>query len=530
MYNNFRVEQGMHGIPRRLQQTSHTLTAIYQTLALMAQDYKELGQINADIGKTYLTPVLKELSHEPCICTDIFDCTPSAAEDQDREAPPHHHHCPRNDTKETESQRGLASSGDGSSAGPQTYLTRHIFAQWLSCEVPPKPHSELRRVESTQISTPPSDENHTQSDRVGLAGQPAIVQPIEGHDLHSHGAGHDQEISSHASERITAQASSFEDESPQHYQSHSFQESGTDCSVDRTMSSTGFANYYARVNHANQNGQSDLSHTSIEPQAVGYSPYDVPLPNGLPTIEQIQQLEGDIFRRLHLPNVLNDSSHTLAESQEENSPEHALVPEQSLKSEFDFLDLNSSDDDWLPYDHDADSPDEDEASFDYDARSRDAGMALFDMDPTTFGNRLEQMASSYIYENNNYSQPRLPADFRFRDETITPSTPVHYNAENPRDFSAPNVFDDHAHYRHNLESGPVFGYTEAHGSSEVARPGLPQDESGLRNGGILRDDGTYSPLLPPYTEAAPESRYVSRHVHFYVSRLGRRGARYSWRR
>jgi hypothetical protein len=287
------------------------------------------------------------------------------------------------------------------------------------------------------------------------------------------------------------------------------------------MSSAEFVNYYARVNHANQSSQSDLSHTSIEAQAVGYSPYGVPLPNGLPTIQQTQQLESDIYHRLGVPNTLDDSNHTLAEYHEEKSPE------QSLNSEFDLLDLNSSDGDWLPYDHDADSPEEGEKSFAYDAQRRNAGMAHFDMGFTTLGNRLEQMASAYTYENNNYSHPRLPADFRFRDETPIPSTPVYYNAETHRDFTAPNIFDNHAHYRHNLETGPVFGYTEAHGSSlssDVAHPDLPRDESGLRNGGILREDGTYSPLLPPYTEAAPEP------ADFHVPRTGRRGARYSWRR
>lgn len=520
MYNNLRVEQSMAHIPRRLQETSHILTAVYQLLSLVAQEYKELGQINADIGKTYLTPVLKELARGPCICTDIFDRTPSTVEDQGREAPPppHHHLCPRNDTGEAKSQQGLASSGDGSSADPQAYLTRHIFAQWLACEVPSEPRSELRRVENTQLSTLFPDDNHTRPDHVGLAGQPAIIQSIEDHDLHGHGAGHDQEIPSQASQSITAQASSFRDESAENYQSGSFQ---------------GSANHYARLNHADQNGQSDLSHTFIESQTVGYSPYDVPLPNGLPTIEQMQQLEGDTFRRLRVPNAPGDSSRTLAGFQEEHLPEQASAPEQTLKSEFDFLDLNSSGEDWLPYDHDADSQGKDEESFGYDAQSRNAGMALFDMDPTTLGNQLEQMASAYIYENNNYSHPRLPADFRFRDETPTPSAPARYNAEIHRDFTAPNTFNNHAHYRHNLESGPVFGYTDAHGSSFSSnnpRPELPQDESGLRNGGILREDGTYSPLLPPYTETAPEPRYISRNAHFHAPRLGRRSARHSRRR
>ncbi|KAL4784075.1 hypothetical protein BJX76DRAFT_357404 [Aspergillus varians] len=480
MHNNYLVDKGTANIPSVWWEASYHLSEISGILHdRIIPDFTELRDITAEIGQSFLLPVIDELCQGPCMCPEIqaIRKSPLVAEIK---------HARLEELTGSILARQDQLPSDHES---QSDIPPHVPAQSFASEDPSSAHTlESRVVDAADLS--PADPSAHGSEHYYDQWKDPLYIPLLV-DGYYQPEDDSLEFPLQSSCTTTAQGSSSGNNPVQHHGA-SFQGFEPEYAPTEIMTSFEIAEYPARAIQANPSH----CHSPECSQLINFSNHRAYPSHALHSRTfQRKRLQAHTTRTHPARDIQSPSTQpSLA------SPQKQPHSEQDLNLSFDMLDLTTKEDEWLPHNHDMPG-------------SYPTGTEKGYVNIETFTTRVEKMAQSCIFKDNNITPASLPSNFRFHSEP--PSAGPYFRSFRARRPSS---------------------------SSSIARNEFPHYETAMRAGRRAGSESdSCSPALPLFSgygsvvgggggEASVVDRW-DRHMHSFAYRRASRGAshRGSWR-
>ncbi|KAL4790708.1 hypothetical protein BDV19DRAFT_331773 [Aspergillus venezuelensis] len=539
MYNNYLVEN-MPNVSPRLRQVSYLLNTIYSIISNTVKDYKDMCEINKDIGHRFIQPVLDQLAQ----ATGPSDLALEAEVDEDSVA-----QCDSKEdleAKDSQSQTHVEVEVSAGVDKVQPNSDGALISPPYS-RAPPwaiAPFAGRRRVGNT-YQRHGTLFNHTNTDETSSL----AVNYDESHNI-SEASQQDANFPSLSSRIMSLDGPSFEPYTPvDQYQGpseqHSYDSDGGDTEVmsnsdfnrawaqakfdeaarERAWAEKAYAervNARPRETAVDQNDVEDVrsrvesysfqssntmdheaSHISAATShTLDFEGNDAAISSAeehaLTTVvdpihanmieDYFKDVKGPVYSsQIEIDNEeMHSPTQQVNESHEHGEPSNDV--RDPMDAEFDFLDLNNQEDEWLPHDWDCDHDRLTAPGYTSYAPNISGDNEAGFVSVKTFAARLEEMAQARMYQNIQ------AAHSRNRSGT---STYAQYNT--------PCFAASHASSTASEEIRP--------GYSQYYLPPVEKTTKTNTNKSTTKDDynrdGAHSPLLPPLPTYPDYGRRVS---------------------